>query len=1148
MAKKYALVSVLVSLISLVTLIPWLHSAGAPVRAVNAQPQTAVKFAHTEIMAATAQGLTFSLFSPQAQVTTDGQLTVAGLENRTREAGAPDLPVFATYIALPPQAEAVVSIEGLQVTETAVSTLRPAPSFDVSLPEGSHDFLDPLAAAAVQEQLSQPVYRSDSAIYAQNALYPNTLYTLSEPMYYRDLRLVKLTLYPMRYNPASGLLTQVSQMQVSISFVGGDVSQGYAGNGRNDNALSSTILNYDQAQNWRHLPQNVLEATATALPVGQQTFKITIEEDGIYEITGADLQAAGMNIAGVDPATLEMLYRGEPVAFQLLDNGDADFDTTDKIRFYGWAFDGPRAEKQYLGSQNVYWLWANGSSTHVLTATNENGQGYPVVNAFPESITLETPEQYHYHTRTNLWPLFPNDPDAWYMDRIVKNNTSPLTRSYSITLPHPVLSGPNAQVLVEVTTYENLLNYIGRVSINDSPLFGEKTLPRYWNDNITTTIPITTLQHLANNVSYTSMTTAGTGAAREFVFLNRFTVDYTRQLVALNDQLQFNAPTAGSHEFQVTDFNSDQAVVWDISNRLAPVAVDMSGAVSGSSTFTYKIGLTHDDDAAIIATTTANLRQPASITTYTPPSLDPAGGAAWVAISHADFASAAAQLAAHRADPSYTGLSTYVVDIADVINQYGYGLAIPDAIRSYLTHAFVNWSVQPEFLTLFGDATFNPLNLSCLGGCDADFNPNEPIYLLTDLVFKDPYQGLIPSDHTFVTIIGNDLVPDIAVGRIAASTSIEAETAVAKIMQYEQNQADPATWGEHANITFVADDADDGGDFHAENLIVASQLPPIFNVEQLWIEGTATVTNTDELRMDLQASIQSGLSLLNYRGHGSPWAWAKNPQLITSDMTEDFMVGFWLNYDHPIIILSANCQDGYFTYAGVPGLGETYLKLADDPVLGSRGTAAHWSSTGLGTTFEHTALMQGFYEGLFELGYTAIGDAINYAKLQYFLGGYQQAELYSFTLQGDPAMQLFRPDLSLDASAAPGSVTRGETVTFTLEIQNQALYPAHPTLTSTLPDGLEFGGVFATASISETVNPETGLIVVDVVSSVPENGSVTVTITATVSGDAEAGPVLFDAVVDSPSLDLNLADNSDQVSVNIFVEIMEVYLPAILRN
>ncbi|MCA9933256.1 MAG: hypothetical protein H6662_08855 [Ardenticatenaceae bacterium] len=1137
MPKKYALSSGLIATMFIVLLVTWLGAASTPVRAAHAA--TAVKSAHITLHTTNNQGLTFTLHTPTA-TTTDGTPEVSGLNFRTQETGAPDLPFYATYIALPPDANVAVAVNTSQIIETAVPHLQPVPTHE--------PIYDDLSSEMMAHDLSQPIYREDTAVYKQNAIYPAVRYTLSDPMYYGDLRLVRLTLYPLRYNPVAGLLEQTPELNVTLTFSGEDISKGNVGDGRYNPGLDSAILNYEQASSWHHLPQNVLDAPATALPVGQETYKITLDQDGIYEISGADMRTAGMDVDNTDPATLEMLYRGEPVAFQLIDNGDTVFDDADKIRFYGWAFDGPRAEKQYVGTQNVYWLWANGSSSHIITATNEAGQGHDIIDSFPESITVDTPEQYMYHTQTSLWALFPNDPDAWYMDRISKSNANPITKTYTITLPHPLLSGPDAQILAEVMTIKNQIDYVGRVSINDDPNYGEATLPRYWNANITATVPITALQHMANAFHYTSLTAAGSGSLSEVIYINRVTVDYMRQLTALTDELIFTAPYTGTHEFQVAGFGSDQALVWDISNRLAPVAIEMNGAISNTavSTYTYQIGRTHDDNAAFIATTTANLRQPISITSYTPPSLEPfSGGAAWIAISHADFITSAIDLASHRSDPFYGGLSTQVVDIADVIDQYGYGLATPGAIRSYLAHAYGSWDERPAYVVLFGDTTFNPLNKECLAGCQSGFDPLEPTYLLTDLIFKDPYQGLIPSDHTLVMVSGDDILPDMAIGRIAAATAVDAETAVYKIMQYEQNQASPTTWPQHNRITFAADNDDDGGFFCDENQIVSDLFPATFTTEKLCIVENEDITleeSTDEVRLAMQTAVSNGISILNYRGHGSPWGWAGNPNLLTVDT-----IDFWNNFNKPIVIISADCLDGYFTYPGLPGLAETFLKLDFDMGIGSRGTAAHWSSTGLGTTSEHTALLSHFYNGVFEEGYTAVGDAAMYAKFMYYLGGYQQAEIYSFTLQGDPAMHLYRPDLNLQMNATPLNATPSSFVTFTLTIENQALYPAYPMISGTMPPELAFVDASSTVPISYTSDQTSGLFTLNVLSSLPENEAVTLTVTAIVSDTAPVGSITVTATVDSSSLDLNFNDNTDQIDVTIYWETLYIYLPTILR-
>ena len=55
---------------------------------------------------------------------------------------------------------------------------------------------------------------------------------------------------------------------------------------------------------------------AVTLPIGQQSFKIEVGDDGIYEVTYGELVAAGMPPAGINPATFQLMNRGEAVAYQ----------------------------------------------------------------------------------------------------------------------------------------------------------------------------------------------------------------------------------------------------------------------------------------------------------------------------------------------------------------------------------------------------------------------------------------------------------------------------------------------------------------------------------------------------------------------------------------------------------------------------------------------------------------------------------------------------------------------------------------------------------------------------------------------------------------------------------------------------------------
>ncbi|MCA9939286.1 MAG: hypothetical protein KC418_11620, partial [Anaerolineales bacterium] len=136
----------------------------------------------------------------------------------------------------------------------------------------------------------------------------------------------------------------------------------------------------------------------------------------------------------------------------------------------------------------------------------------------------------------------------------------------------------------------------------------------------------------------------------------------------------------------------------------------------------------------------------------------------------------------------------------------------------------------------------------------------------TDLIFVDRFQGQIASDTSMAFLTGNDLVPDVAIGRLPATTTAEAQAVVDKILQYDDNQRQPDTWME--NIFFGADNTDSGGDFCAENGMTGALLPDAFPQAHVCMAAN-TGGERDKLRDAIfdHANI-TGTLIINYRGHG----------------------------------------------------------------------------------------------------------------------------------------------------------------------------------------------------------------------------------------------------------------------------------------
>jgi hypothetical protein len=1110
---------------------------------------TIVETATIQQLNLATDGLQFTLQTPPAQYDND-QLNIVGLEQHLQTPGAPALPIYTTFIALPPTGKAVVTVRPKTVTQQQLNgrSLDPAPEpllLYHPLYADEFDVDDQAELSRNPDELFVMQLNPDPAIYGVDAFYPAIYYQLSSPMMQRDVRLVQLTLYPVHYNPTRRLLSQAHQLEVTVVFsdvvpqTNRPVS---AVDDQHINSLRDLVLNSGQIEAWRSLPPD-LTGEPTLLPIGQDTYKITVDQSGVYELTYQMLADAGMDVANVDPLTFEMLHRGEPVAYEFVGNPHDGFQPGEAIRFYGWVGLGSRLEDQFV-RDNVFWLWANGQATTIGSRPSE--VGYPQADYFPESLTFEE-NNIFFHTWTNLWDSFPNEPDAWYWDRLYNQHPHSPTYTYPITLPYPSLSGPDALVTVEyLSRAHQVINNVAiphemHVYLNDYPEYGSLSwlgvgVYSIRNVNVTATVPITAVLPGANTVTAV-MATNPTPPRGNAVYTNRITVDYTRQFVAVDEALAFAPPAGGGWTFAVSDFTVPPAVVWDISDRLQPVAIT-GAAVSGTGPYTLTFGGAQPADSRFIVS--GQLLVPLAIDQYIPPDLNPAEGVAdWVAITHRDFLTGTNRLASHRADPVYGGLAAHVVDIEDVVNQYGYGLAMPRAINNYLRHALVHWAQAPSYLLLVGDATDNPrFETLCPpgfivvnpGDCLSPWNPSEFQFVATDMVYEDRWNGRIPSDFTMSLLVGDDLIPDIAIGRLTAQTEAHALAMVNKIILYEENLLSPANYDNWLeNVLFVSDRSDtSAGNFCLLSEQTGLSIAAAMSQEHLCAPNAPTDAQLDALRAEMVSRINAGISILNYRGHGSVNNWGGRILRTTSAHIDE-----WQNIDNPIVILSVDCLDAYFTWTGNPGLGETYHKIAD------KGSAAHWAATGLGTTPEHSILHNNFYRGLFDQGQTAIGDTIKYAKLQYFLSGAHRSQLYSFTLHGDPAMQLMRPDLQLSQQlTTAGQILPGTEIELQLEIANEGLYPALTSVVTQLPPQLTFVSASADVGLTVAAAGQTVTLTLNYGGSFPNRGvpygeTAVINVTLQVDPTYGGGTVAVTSTAQTPGL--SLTADGKQATTQVFV-------------
>jgi hypothetical protein len=123
----------------------------------------------------------------------------------TTEPGLPELPYIAKVLAVPDQAG--ISVEVLETGK--VQTFK-----DIYLPP---------ARASWYEGEPEPPYMEDRDAYRSDALYPAELAKVEPPSVFRDFRIARVSVFPVRYNPAKKELQVVSSITVRINYGKGEV-------------------------------------------------------------------------------------------------------------------------------------------------------------------------------------------------------------------------------------------------------------------------------------------------------------------------------------------------------------------------------------------------------------------------------------------------------------------------------------------------------------------------------------------------------------------------------------------------------------------------------------------------------------------------------------------------------------------------------------------------------------------------------------------------------------------------------------------------------------------------------------------------------------------------------------------------------------
>ncbi|MGH9392362.1 MAG: C25 family cysteine peptidase, partial [Vicinamibacteria bacterium] len=454
-----------------------------------------------------------------------------------------------------------------------------------------------------------------------------------------------------------------------------------------------------------------------------------------------------------------------------------------------------------------------------------------------------------------------------------------------------------------------------------------------------------------------------TEASYSMVMLDKFAVEYPRIALPADGRLEGRWSESGTAE--LSELGPGTRVL-DTSEARPLWLTDSSLDANGRLRFRVESGHRYLAVSAYATYHPAVSIPPASRLKDTRNQAD------YLAIGPQIFIDAAASLLERRRDE---GLAVKSISIEEIYSEFGFGESSPDAVKDFLSYAFHQWrQPSPRYVLLLGDATYDFKN-----------------YLQTGVVNRVPPRMVrtsylwTASDASYAMVNGDDLLPDLAIGRLPAATVAEVDAMIDKVLAYED-----AGTGVHASVVLIADNADEAGDFEADADRRASGILAPNNPTKIYLSRLGA----GAARGEILRSFDEGASLVSYIGHGGIHLWADENFFNTGD------IAALAPQPQKPLLLTMNCLNGYFHFPYFDSLAEALVKVE------AKGAVAAFSPSGLSLNGPANLYQEALLKELVHGRHRRLGDAILAAQAAYAESGAFPELLTIYQLIGDPALTL----------------------------------------------------------------------------------------------------------------------------------------------
>lgn len=936
--------------------------------------------------------------------------------------GFPELRVFSEAIAIPVDGD--MSFQVLDVQSSILRNIN----------------LKPIYKMAVENEDVEYQFFQDTRAYRSAQAWPASIVESDEAAFIGDRRFMPLRFYPFQYRAASKELVVNNSFTVRVQIYGNKSATPGWQYSENpvDNIADHLFLNNASSKSWRLPKQKDLSYESPKNGSSQvNEIRLLANKEGIYKVTFEALNDFILTMAdsldvemawlpeSVDPRYLELKDRHGAVPIHFEGEKDGSFDPGDYFEFFGDRHYGETSYYDDYTEENVYTLYYKGSLGARLAVENggllvSNPAQYIIPEAYEHTVHFE--EQLIMDKLGNSWtsrnPDFYKE-DYWFWRKI----TAPDLDIVPFELQYPfysVVRTAEVKVALYGLTYSTSVgpgqyDHEATVRINEAMINSQSWIGQ--TEKIFENAgPVANsyFRHGTNHM-YISLSGNTVSLNKEQILLDWLELKYWREYRTSEDKIKFSKPSnrpAGLYQFEVEGFSNENISVYKIGSSIFNNCQIEPFSVEGFAPWTVSIqDSVASTEVKYYAVTEDQKLAPLQMQLNLPSDLkNPANAANVIVVGRRDFIySEGGDLLTSIWEED--GHTVARVDYQDIFDEFNHGIRSAESLKEFFKYAYNNWSSpQLSHVVLLGEGTND----------ERDNSPARTYALVPIKMTWTSQHGATASDGWYATIVGDDLVPDIAVSRINAWKPEHVMDFAQKAWDYRNKLLTNRIWNSHLTLSTGGRITDADDIFAQQSEIIRRRTMPMDYRATRVYTSTQTVSNQYfGGTFDLKDAINSGTQYLHFIGHGGSQIWADYNLFNFND------VATLNNQVYPIVV-SLACYASAFDTNGINSISEALVMQPN------KGAIATLGFSGLGLMYQDLDWGLAFSEALFKHDFNTLGEAYQYTLSRFYVTTTLSAARYMLmnaaALLGDPLIKTLKPIGEIPVSAQNHVLMPGDTL------------------------------------------------------------------------------------------------------------------------